>query len=137
MRQENGISPETPVDRLADRAHDAIDTAHDRARRLANDVSQTRRNVESSVDDAAARTARGLHDAADRLRERAPGSSGVMGSAVGGVADTIDRMGSYLENDAFARLRGDVEDTIRRNPIRTVLVGLGIGYMLARRLRRR
>jgi ElaB/YqjD/DUF883 family membrane-anchored ribosome-binding protein len=137
MNQENPVSSDTPVDRLADRAHEAIDTAHDRARRLANDVSQTKRSVEDRVDDAAARTARGLHDAADRLRDRSPRGGGVVGSAVGGVADTMDQVGSYLENDAFGRLRGDLEETIRRNPLRTVAVGLGLGYMLARRLRRR
>jgi len=128
-------STDSTVDRLAGRAHEAIETAHERARRLTDDVSEKKRAVEDGVDQAAARTARGLHGAAQRLRETRTGR-GVLGSAVEGVAGTMDQVGSYLEDDAFARLRTDLEGMIRRNPVRTVLTCVGVGYFLARRTRR-
>src|SRR5262249_46916683 len=126
---------ESTVDRLAGRAHEAIENAHERARRVTDDVSERTRAVEAGVDQAAARTARGLHSAAQRLRStRSEGST--LGSAVESVAGTIDQVGSYLEEDAFGRLRTDLEGMIRRNPVRTVLACAVVGYLLARRARR-
>jgi len=55
---------------------------------------------------------------------------------VEGVAGSIDRVGSYLEEDAFARLRTDLAGMIRRNPVQTVLACAAVGYLLARRMRR-
>jgi vacuolar-type H+-ATPase subunit H len=127
-------SADSTVDRLAGRAHEAIDSAHERARQVTADVSEKTRAVEAGVDQAAARTARGLHSAARRLRgTRSEG--GTLASAVESVAGTIDHVGSYLEEDAFGRLRTDLEGMIRRNPVRTVLACAAVGYLVARRRR--
>ena len=133
MQHDEEVAIDSTADRLADRAHDAIDSAHEQAQRFAHDVSEKKRAVEDSVDDAAARTGHSLRGAAERLRER--GEQGFLGSAIGGVADTIDQLGTYLEEDAFARLRTDLEEMIRRNPLRSAVTCIGLGYLVARRMR--
>jgi hypothetical protein len=132
MKQEE--SEQAMVDRAAQRAQDVIDVAHEQGQRLTDDVSRRTRQVETRVDEAAARAGKGFKSAADRLRG-SRSESGVIGSAVDGVADTMQRVGSYLEDRASTRIIEDLENVIRRNPLRTVFTSLAVGYLLARRLR--
>jgi hypothetical protein len=134
MAQHDDPMSDTPVDRLAEKAHGTIDTAHDRARQFASDLSERARAVEDRVDEAAARTADRLRAAAERLRARSS-AEGMVASAVGGVASSMEHVGRYLEYDAFARVRGDLEAMIHRNPVRAMLATLAVGYLLARRRR--
>jgi hypothetical protein len=52
------------------------------------------------------------------------------------VADTLGAAGSYLQEKNLEHMAGDVSDLIRRYPIPSLLIGLGIGYLLARSTRR-
>lgn len=56
---------------------------------------------------------------------------GMATSAATSVAGTVSRTGAYLQD-----LPGDVAGLIRRYPIPSVLVGVGVGFLLARSLGR-
>jgi hypothetical protein len=71
---------------------------------------------------------------AGTLRENLP-REGMIGSASGAVADTLDSGGRYLEEEGVRGALDDFTHLIRRNPIPALLVGIGIGYLLARSLR--
>jgi hypothetical protein len=51
------------------------------------------------------------------------------------VADTLSAAGSYLQEKKVEHVAGDVADLIQRYPIPSLLIGLGIGYFLARSTR--
>jgi hypothetical protein len=72
---------------------------------------------------------------ADAIRETAP-QEGLIGTAATGVAEKLDAAGSYLRMTDFDRMADDVSTVIRRYPIPSLLIGLGIGYLLARATRR-
>jgi uncharacterized protein YjbJ (UPF0337 family) len=72
---------------------------------------------------------------ADAIREKAP-HEGAMGTAATTVADKLGAAGSYLQEKDWDHLTGDLSSIIRRYPIPSLLVGLGIGYLLAQRARR-
>ena len=72
---------------------------------------------------------------ADAIRERAP-EEGPMGTAATAVAEKLDAAGSYLYMTDVDRMVDDVPTVIRRYPIPSLLIGLGIGYLLARATRR-
>ena len=107
------------------------------------------RNVESAVasvremgEEAATRVGQAassmggrIRHAADTVRETTS-SDGPVAHAANSVADKLDRLGGYLEEQDLAGVRDDVEGVIRRYPVETLLVGLGVGYLLARRLYR-
>jgi hypothetical protein len=59
-----------------------------------------------------------------------------MGTAASKVADTLERGGRYLQEEGLSGIAGDVTDLIKRNPIPALLVGIGIGFLLAQALRR-
>lgn len=72
---------------------------------------------------------------ADTIREKAP-HEGAVGTAATAVAEKLDVAGSYLQEKDLNHVLGDVSSMIRRYPVPSLLIGLGIGYLLARSTRR-
>jgi uncharacterized protein YjbJ (UPF0337 family) len=72
---------------------------------------------------------------ADVIREKAP-HEGAVGTAATAVAEKLDVAGSYLQEKNVNHVLNDVSSMIRRYPVPSLLVGLGIGYILARSTRR-
>ena len=72
---------------------------------------------------------------AGTIRENAP-QEGTIGSAAKTVANQLDSAGSYLQDSNFENMAKDVTGLIRRYPIHSLLVGLGIGYLFSRRSER-
>jgi len=59
----------------------------------------------------------------------------VLGRATDTAADGIKDVGRYLEDKNLSGMMDDVTELVRRNPIPALLVGVGIGFLLARTLR--
>jgi uncharacterized protein YjbJ (UPF0337 family) len=72
---------------------------------------------------------------ADVIREKAP-HEGAVGTAATTVAEKLDVAGSYLQQRDVNHMLGDLSGMIRRYPVPALLIGLGIGYLLARSTRR-
>jgi uncharacterized protein YjbJ (UPF0337 family) len=72
---------------------------------------------------------------AETIREKAP-HEGAVGTAATAVAEKLDVAGSYLQEKDLNHVMGDVSSMIRRYPVPALLIGLGIGYLLARSTRR-
>jgi uncharacterized protein YjbJ (UPF0337 family) len=72
---------------------------------------------------------------ADVIREKAP-HEGAVGTAATAVAQKLDVAGSYLQEKDLDHVLSDVSSMIRRYPVPSLLIGLGIGYLLARSVRR-
>ena len=56
----------------------------------------------------------------------------VVSTAATAVADGLGSASSYLHEKAFAEMATDVTALIRRYPVPSLLVGVGLGYILAR-----
>jgi len=70
------------------------------------------------------------------VRETAP-QNGVIGSAATTVANQVQAGGHYLEEHGLGDMGKDLTAMIRHYPIRSVLVGFGLGCMLGMTLLRR
>ena len=51
------------------------------------------------------------------------------------VRDAVDSARSYLHDKNYADLAEDATDLVRKYPLPSLLIGIGIGYLLARGLR--
>ncbi|HEX9445834.1 MAG TPA: CsbD family protein [Candidatus Binatia bacterium] len=51
------------------------------------------------------------------------------------VKDAVDSAKSYLQEKNYSELTDDLTDVVRRYPVPSLLVGIGIGYLLARSMR--
>jgi len=122
-----------------DRAKDLAATAGDKAKDLASNAADKAKDFGRSAADmaenATSKVGHGLEAAAGTLRDKAP-HEGMMGTAASKVADTLEKGGRYLEEEGLSGIAEDLTGLIKRNPIPALLVGVGIGYLLAQALRR-
>ena len=112
---------------LADRAKDmAKDAAHS-ARDMAKDAANT---AEKKTDSAIHSVGSGMESLAGTIREKGP-HEGTLGSATSRLAQTLESGGHYLKEEGIGSIAEDLTDVIRRNPVPALLVGIGLGFLLA------
>jgi len=123
---------------LTDKARDAASNLTDKARDLAGNVSDRASPLASEVSrragDAVSSVSGQMQNLAGTLRENAP-REGTMGSAATAVADTLESGATYLQEQGLGDVASELESVIRRYPIPSVLVGFGMGFLLARTFR--
>jgi F0F1-type ATP synthase assembly protein I len=117
-----------------DAASNVADKARDTASAVASQAKDVAANIGSRAEDAAGSVGHGMQSLAGTIRDKAP-QGGVMGSAATSVANALESSGKYLEEEGLSGMGQDVTELIRRNPIPAMLIGVGIGYLLARALR--
>jgi len=133
-------------EKASDIAHNAVDkvkqTADDlRSKDPSEIVSDARAKAAevgdaaaSKVDSAMTATGEQMSTLAQTVREKAP--EGKAGEVAAKAADALDRGGEYLQTADLHMVRTDLERVIREHPIESLLVGVGIGYLVARATRR-
>jgi len=147
----------TTVDTVADKAQQVAGDVRDKAQQVAGKAQDVGAQVADKAQDlgaqvadkaqdlgaqavdradAATTTVGGkMTDVAQTIRDNAP-TSGPIATAADTAADTLERAGSYLQEQDLSDIRADLEGIIRRHPVESLLVGLGVGYLLARSMRR-
>jgi len=65
------------------------------------------------------------------VREQAP-SDGTLGTAAASVAETLEGTGTYLQEKNVEGMVKDLTGVVRRYPMQSLFVGIGLGYLLAR-----
>jgi hypothetical protein len=113
---------------MVDKAKEIASGAVDRTKELG-------RQAADAADSATAKVGSGIERMADKLRDKGP-HEGMLGTATSKVADTIQASGRYLREEGLSGMMDDVTDIIKRNPIPALLVGVGLGYLLAHAMRR-
>jgi ElaB/YqjD/DUF883 family membrane-anchored ribosome-binding protein len=116
----------------------AMDTAShlaDKAKDVASTVGQKASDAASYVghkaEDATSSAGSGLKSLAGQVRQNAP-REGMFGSAAGHVASALDSTGQYLEDQGLSGVAEDFTGLIRRNPIPALLIGVAVGFLLAK-----
>jgi uncharacterized protein YjbJ (UPF0337 family) len=71
---------------------------------------------------------------ANVIREKAP-REGSVATAATTVVDGLESASSYLREKKFEHLAKDVTALVRAYPVQSLLIGVGLGYLLARRTR--
>jgi uncharacterized protein YjbJ (UPF0337 family) len=97
---------------------------------------QTREQAEREVDRRLSEYGSSGGGIGSNLRSRVDdlGStvSNKAGEAAGAVASGVQSARSYLQERDFNELTGDITAWVRRNPIQACLIGIGLGYLIAR-----
>lgn len=119
---------ESAASQASERVQQATSAAMSKAQELAGSASRR-------VDDATAALGERVRSAGGSLREHGP-REGMLGSATGRVAESLESTGRYIQEEGIVGMAEDVTELIRRNPIPAMLVGVGIGFLLAKMLRR-
>jgi ElaB/YqjD/DUF883 family membrane-anchored ribosome-binding protein len=108
--------------RAKDKAKDWAQTAGDKAKEWAHTAGER-------VDHARESVGEGLESMGSGLKERGRSASEVVG-------DKLEAAGHYLREHDFSGMADSMKDVVRRHPMQSVFVGIGLGFVLARAMRR-
>lgn len=109
--------------------------AGDAAAAVGNMASQAAENLSDDADYLASSAGRGVQRIGEQLRRSTP-QSGILGDVSQSVARTITEGGEYLESSKLSGLGKDLTKVISRNPIPTIFISIGIGWIASRLFRR-
>ena len=110
---------------ISQSAANAYDSAKTKAQELSTAAAEKVGGATKAVGEK-------MSSLAGTLRGSAP-PEGTIGSAAQTVANQLDNAGSYLQDNTFENMARDVTGLIRRYPIQSLLIGVGIGYLFSRR----
>jgi hypothetical protein len=134
---------------VADKAREVASTAADKAREAASDLgakardaatavsgkaSEMASSVGQSAESATSSVGSGMQSLASSIRQHSP-DSGMLKSAAGSVADSLESGGRYLQEQGLSGMGDDLTNLIRRNPLPALLAGVAVGFLLARATR--
>jgi ElaB/YqjD/DUF883 family membrane-anchored ribosome-binding protein len=121
---ERAQSNEQRIQDFSSRVSEMADAAKAKTETIAAATSARAREVTSTVGHK-------VREFAGKVREKSPHES--VRNTTNKVADTLDCAGTYLEEKSFEAMVDDFATIIRRYPLQSVLFGVAIGFMLARR----
>lgn len=109
---------------LTEKAGSIVGTATEKVKEAAHYLGD-------KADQATGAVGEGIETVGEKVREMSP-KSGILGHAGEALAEKLEGSGKYLEEQGLTGMAEDVTLLIRRNPIPAVLIGIGIGFCLAR-----
>jgi len=124
---------------VIDRAKEFVGAAADRAKEVmgaaADRVEAAAASVTRKADQVAATAGSNIRGAGEAIKQQGP-QEGMLGSAAKSVGGAIEAGGRYLEEQGFTGMVDDVAGVIKRNPVPAIIVGVGLGILIGRALRR-
>jgi hypothetical protein len=123
---------------MTDKATEAIETAKEKAQDMAHKagekLSEGADKAREKTEDALGYAGGSVRSLGEKIQEKGP-QSGMLGSASKTVGEQLEGVGSYLESRGLSGIGEDLTSMIKRNPIPTVLISIGVGFLLARAFR--
>ena len=114
-------------------AASASDMASHAASAVGAMASQTASDVGRQADDLTASAGVGIQQLGNRLSQNAP-HAGMLGSVSQAAAKTVKDGGEYIEHAKLSGMTEDLAQLVRRNPIPAILIALGLGWVVGRKL---
>jgi hypothetical protein len=120
MPETTGGKTRQVIDKVKETATDVFDKAKGAASQLGH-----------KAEDATHAVGGGMQSLAGTLRDHLP-QSGPVGAATGALESGLESTGKYLQEEGLQGMAEDVTQLIRRNPFPAMLLGVGLGFILAR-----
>ena len=108
-----------------------MDTARNVADNVKDKAKQAGEFVRDKADNAVSSAGKGMENLASTIRDKGP-REGVLGQATSGVAGALDSTGRYLDEQGVSGMVDDLTSMIKNHPVPAVLIGIGLGFLLAR-----
>jgi len=128
------------VEELGNTCAQAASNASEGLRNAAGYVADQAKDFAGSAsqkaEDATAAIGSRLRAAGDAIRQSGP-HDGRMGQASSAVAQTLSNTGEYLEREGLQGIEHEITGMIKRNPIPALLMGIGLGFLIAQATARR
>lgn len=126
-RELGNLADDTSSQSITDKAKEISSNITDKASEIGDQASD-------KADAAMSVTGAKMETLAQTVRQNAP--AGKVGEYATTAANALERGGNYLQASDLSDVQLDIEQIIRRRPVESLLVGLGVGFLLARAMRR-
>lgn len=111
---------------------DAMKSSADQAGQAINEGMKSAQNyVGSQAENAAGGVSSGLKSAAGAIRDNVS-DEGAFGQSARGVAQSFSNAAGYLDQKGAKGIAEDLAVMIKNNPIPALLIGFGLGFLIAR-----
>jgi hypothetical protein len=118
-----------------EKGKEAAGQVYEKGKQAAGAAAEAAKHAASAVghqaDVMAASVGQTAENAANVVRNHTP-KDGIVGAAADKVAGALEQGGKYLQQQGLTGLADDLGEMIKRNPIPAMLVGVGLGILLAR-----
>jgi hypothetical protein len=121
-------------DATSQAVHVARDLASEAGCAVGSMASQAACDVGQKANDLTASAGASIKGLGDKLSQNAP-HTGMVGNASQSMAKAVHDGGQYMEDAKFSGMVEDVAQLIRRNPIPAVFLAIGLGWVVARKMR--
>jgi len=125
---------------FAGKAQDVASSVGQKAQETASNLGQKAQQFASSAaeraGDAASAVGERMTSLAGTIRESAP-QGGTLGTAAAAVADGLEAGANYFGEHNLNDMVDEVNSLVRRYPLQSVLVGVGIGCLVGMAMSRR
>lgn len=116
---------------LGDKGGQIVGSARDLAANVAGLAKDMACSIGQKAEDTAHAVGSGVHSLGGTVRDRLP-HTGVVGAAAATLADGLESGGHYLQEEGLEGVATDLTNIIRRNPFPAILVGVAVGFLIAR-----
>ena len=120
--------PDSEAAPLSSSSPESVEGRVDQAKAKAQEIAST---ASEQAEAATQRVGEQMENLADRVRDSVP-QEGQIGQAATVVAEGLENAGEYLQEANFDDMVKDLTGVVQRYPMQSLLVGLGLGYLLAR-----
>lgn len=96
-------------------------------------ASQAAEGAGKRAEEWTTRAGSGIQSWGDQLNRQGP-RQGVLGNASQSVAHAFQESGQYIESAGLRGITKDMATVIRRNPVPAILIALGFGWFVGRKL---
>lgn len=130
-----GKSGSGMAQKIGDEAKKVGEKAESMAGSVMDKAKEAGSFISEKAEQATGAMGSGMESLGHSLREHTP-HGGMVGAASDAVATKLEQGGRYLEQHGVGDMAGDMASElstmIRRNPLPAVLIGIGVGFLLAR-----
>lgn len=133
-RPQSGTSErvETAKDDVLHKAAETMNQAEQKGHEAREKAGEFAGQAQHRADEGMHKAAQTMDQAAEKLRQRGSEQGGTMGQVAGTAADTLGSASQYLQGTDTAEMMDQVEAYIRQNPVQSLLIAAGVGFVLSK-----
>ena len=118
-----------------------METTTEELKNAIRDGGATASNALHNAERTASNTLDMAKEAATNAAHNVAGAAAYVGNkaeeATSSVGSAMESTGQYLKNDGLHHITADLTEMIKRNPVPAMLLGIGLGMLLAQATSRR
>jgi len=122
------------MDKAKEVGGQAVDKAKDAAESVGGMAKSAVETVGEKANEYTAAAGHELSAAGKAMADKMP-HDGMTGHASQAIAETLQQSGKYIEDAKLSGMANDLTEVVKTHPVPTMLICLGIGFLLGRAMR--